>query len=139
MLQGLFSFLCRALVPIILESFSFVFVFNNNNNRGNGNSEQRIIRMVEAQVDPMEPAKFKTKRIPKGPPEAPVPILHSPPRKLTAVDQNAWKIPPCVSNWKNSKGYTIPLDKRLAADGRGWWSMFVCLLMLIVVLMWLLC
>ena len=30
-----------------------------------------------------------------------------------------WKIPPCVSNWKNAKGYTIPLDKRLAADGRG--------------------
>ncbi|KAK4683796.1 SNW domain-containing protein 1, partial [Tremellales sp. Uapishka_1] len=28
-------------------------------------------------------------------------------------------IPPCISNWKNNKGYTIPLDKRLAADGRG--------------------
>jgi hypothetical protein len=28
-------------------------------------------------------------------------------------------IPPCISNWKNAKGYTIPLDKRLAADGRG--------------------
>jgi hypothetical protein len=27
--------------------------------------------------------------------------------------------PPCISNWKNAKGYTIPLDKRLAADGRG--------------------
>jgi SNW domain-containing protein 1 len=24
-----------------------------------------------------------------------------------------------VSNWKNPKGYTVPLDKRLAADGRG--------------------
>lgn len=30
-----------------------------------------------------------------------------------------WKIPPCVSNWKNAKGYVIPLDKRIAADGRG--------------------
>lgn len=29
-----------------------------------------------------------------------------------------WKIPPCVSNWKNSKGYTIPLEMRLRADGR---------------------
>uniref|UniRef100_A0A674AMW5 SNW domain-containing protein 1 n=1 Tax=Salmo trutta TaxID=8032 RepID=A0A674AMW5_SALTR len=27
------------------------------------------------------------------------------------------KIPPCISNWKNS--YTTPLDKHLAADGRG--------------------
>lgn len=33
--------------------------------------------------------------------------------------QKEWKVPPCISNWKNAKGYTIPLDKRLAADGRG--------------------
>eukprot|EP00889_Picochlorum_renovo_P008551 jgi/Picre1/35581/NNA_003042.t1 len=45
--------------------------------------------------------------------------MHSPPRALSAQDQKDWKIPPCVSNWKNAKGYTIPLDKRLAADGRG--------------------
>ena len=38
---------------------------------------------------------------------------------MTAKEQDEWKIPPCVSNWKNAKGYTIPLDKRLAADGRG--------------------
>lgn len=24
-----------------------------------------------------------------------------------------------ISNWKNTGGFTIPLDKRLAADGRG--------------------
>jgi len=48
-----------------------------------------------------------------------VPVMHSPPRKVTVKDQQLWKIPPCISNWKNSKGYTIPLDKRLAADGRG--------------------
>jgi len=45
--------------------------------------------------------------------------MHSPPRTLSAQDQADWKIPACVSNWKNTKGYTIPLDKRLAADGRG--------------------
>merc|ERR1712106_632495 len=38
---------------------------------------------------------------------------------VTAKEQQDWKIPPCISNWKNAKGYTIPLDKRLAADGRG--------------------
>jgi len=48
-----------------------------------------------------------------------VPVMHSPPRHVTAEDQAAWKIPPCISNWKNTKGNTIPLDKRLAADGRG--------------------
>lgn len=39
--------------------------------------------------------------------------------QVSVEDQEAWKIPPCISNWKNAKGYTIPLDKRLAADGRG--------------------
>ncbi|KAL9103018.1 MAG: hypothetical protein Q9163_001908 [Psora crenata] len=78
----------------------------------------RILKIVERQQDPMEPPKFKQKKIPRGPPSPPPPIMHSPPRKLTAEDQEAWKIPPVTSNWKNSKGYTIPLDKRLAADGR---------------------
>ncbi|KAF5793685.1 putative SKI-interacting protein, SKIP [Helianthus annuus] len=45
--------------------------------------------------------------------------MHSPPRPVTVKDQQDWKIPPCISNWKNPKGYTIPLDKRLVADGRG--------------------
>ncbi|KXX73445.1 Pre-mRNA-processing protein 45 [Madurella mycetomatis] len=67
----------------------------------------------------MEPPKFKHKKIPRGPPTPPPPVMHSPPRKLTAEDQEAWRIPPAVSLWKNSKGYTVPLDKRLAADGRS--------------------
>lgn len=79
----------------------------------------RVIRMVEAPVDPMEPPNFKHKRVPRGPPSPPAPVMHSPPRKITVQDQQDWKIPPCISNWKNIKGYTIPLDKRLAADGRG--------------------
>ena len=41
--------------------------------------------------------------------------MHSPTRKVTVKEQQDWKIPPCISNWKNAKGYTIPLDKRLAA------------------------
>jgi SNW domain-containing protein 1 len=45
--------------------------------------------------------------------------MHSPTRKVTVKEHQEWKIPPCISNWKNAKGYTIPLDKRLAADGRG--------------------
>ena len=79
----------------------------------------RIMKIVERQHDPMEPPKFKHKKIPRGPPSPPPPVMHSPPRKLTAEDQEAWKIPPPISNWKNPKGYTVPLDKRLAADGRG--------------------
>ncbi|CAG8973161.1 hypothetical protein HYALB_00008753 [Hymenoscyphus albidus] len=85
----------------------------------NTRKNDRIMKIVERQVDPMEPPKFKHKKIPRGPPSPPPPVMHSPPRKLTAEDQEAWKVPPPVSNWKNPKGYTVPLDKRLAADGRG--------------------
>jgi SNW domain-containing protein 1 len=69
--------------------------------------------------DPLEPVKFKHKRIPRDCAEEPVPVLHSPPRKLTMKDMQDWKIPPCISNWKNAKGYTIPLQMRLSADGRN--------------------
>lgn len=86
----------------------------------NSGAKQRVIRMVEAQVDPMEPPRFRiNKKIPRGPPSPPAPVLHSPTRKVTVKEQREWKVPPCISNWKNAKGYTIPLDKRLAADGRG--------------------
>eukprot|EP01018_Ginkgo_biloba_P030138 Gb_08010 [translate_table: standard] len=82
-------------------------------------AKERIIRMVEMPKDPLEPPKFKHKRVPKASGSPPVPVMHSPPRPVTVKDQQDWKIPPCISNWKNPKGYTIPLDKRRAADGRG--------------------
>ncbi|KAF2503162.1 hypothetical protein BU16DRAFT_521768 [Lophium mytilinum] len=85
----------------------------------NTKKQDRILKIVQRQQDPLEPPKHKIKKIPRGPPSPPPPVMHSPPRKLTAEDQEAWKIPPSLSNWKNPKGYTIPLDKRLAADGRG--------------------
>lgn len=85
----------------------------------NSGAKERIIRMVEMPKDPLEPPKFKHKRVPKASGSPPVPVMHSPPRPVTVKDQQDWKIPPCISNWKNPKGYTIPLDKRLAADGRG--------------------
>nr|NVI70226.1 Bx42 [Cucujiformia] len=86
----------------------------------NSGAKQRVVRVVEAQVDPMEPPRFKiNKKIPRGPPSPPAPVLHSPTRRVTVKEQKEWKIPPCISNWKNAKGYTVPLDKRLAADGRG--------------------
>ncbi|GAA6019304.1 hypothetical protein JCM10207_001254 [Rhodosporidiobolus poonsookiae] len=84
-----------------------------------GVEKQKIIKMMEVVEDPLEPPRFKGKKIPRGPPSPPPPVLRSPPRKVTAQEQKDWMIPPCVSNWKNNKGYTIPLDKRLAADGRG--------------------
>lgn len=52
----------------------------------NSGAKQRIIRMVEAQKDPMEPPRFKTNtKIPRGPPSPPAPVLHSPPRKVKDI------------------------------------------------------
>ncbi|KAJ3126266.1 Puff-specific protein Bx42 [Nowakowskiella sp. JEL0407] len=83
------------------------------------NASSRIVRMVEAPIDPFEPPKFKFRKVPPAPGSPPAPVLHSPSRKVSAEEQAKWVIPPCISNWKNAKGFTIPLDKRLAADGRG--------------------
>lgn len=80
---------------------------------------QRVIQMVPKQVDPMQPPKHKHVKAPRGPAEDPVPVLHAPPEKLTKEERDKWNVPACISNWKNTRGYTIPLDKRLAADGRG--------------------
>ncbi|GAB5367336.1 hypothetical protein AAMO2058_001221600 [Amorphochlora amoebiformis] len=85
----------------------------------NSGARQRIIKLQEMPKDPLEPPKFRVKKLPPRPPSPPVPVMHSPPRKITVEDQQNWKIPPCISNWKNIKGYTIPLDKRMATDGRG--------------------
>lgn len=84
-----------------------------------GTSRQRIIKMMEAPRDPMEPPRFTQRKAPVNPPSPPVPVMHSPERKLSKEEAAEWKIPPVVSDWKNNRGYTISLDKRLAADGRA--------------------
>lgn len=70
-------------------------------------------------ADPLEPPKHKHKKVPTNNTEAPPVIMRSPPRQLTAQDQKDWKVPACISNWKNAAGYTVPLHMRLQADGRG--------------------
>jgi len=65
------------------------------------------------------PPKHKHEKAPPGPADDFTPVLHAPPEKLTKEERESWNIPACISNWKNTRGYTIPLDKRLAADGRG--------------------
>lgn len=80
---------------------------------------ERIIRIVEKQVDPMEPPKFRVRRAPASRNSPPPPIQRKAAKKITPEELAAWKLPPCVSNWKNQSGYTIPLEMRLQADGRG--------------------
>jgi len=71
----------------------------NQQGHFNSGASTRLIRLVEAQVDPLEPPKFRHKKVPRGPPSPPPPVMHSPPRKLSQKDVADWKIPPCISNW----------------------------------------
>ncbi|OIT07006.1 PREDICTED: SNW/SKI-interacting protein-like [Nicotiana attenuata] len=102
-------------VPTQSREFKFI-KYKPNSKQSAAAFKERIIKMVEMAVDPVEPPKFKHKKIPRAASGSPpVPVMHSPPRPVTVKDQQDWKIPPCISNWKNPKGYTIPLDKRLVA------------------------
>ena len=96
-----------------------MYIKYQGNSQNARRAKQRVIRMVEEQIDPLEPAKFKHRKVATGPTSPPAPVLHAPAKKLTKEDEMAWKIPPVVSAWKNRQGFTISLDKRLAADGRG--------------------
>jgi len=81
--------------------------------------EHRIIKLHTVPLDPMEPAKFRHKKVPRNAQNSPVPVFHSPEKQRCSQSILDWSIPPSISNWKNPKGYSIPLDKRLAADGRN--------------------
>ncbi|CAN1232343.1 SNW/SKI-interacting protein [Linum perenne] len=72
--------------------------------------------MVEMPVDPLEPPKFKHKRIPRASGSPPVPVMHSPPRPVTVKDQQDWKIPPCISNWKNPKGEAVAMRSKVQKE-----------------------
>lgn len=79
----------------------------------------RIVKVQEIQEDPFCPPQYKNKRIPHGPKGVPDVLLRAPPKKLTQEDQMNWKIPPCISNSKNSRGFVLPLEMRISADGRN--------------------
>eukprot|EP00747_Dinoflagellata_sp_TGD_P157598 gnl/TRDRNA2_/TRDRNA2_177751_c0_seq1.p1 gnl/TRDRNA2_/TRDRNA2_177751_c0~~gnl/TRDRNA2_/TRDRNA2_177751_c0_seq1.p1 ORF type:complete len:358 (-),score=6.59 gnl/TRDRNA2_/TRDRNA2_177751_c0_seq1:202-1275(-) len=85
----------------------------------NSGFKQRMIRVQNVPADPLEPPRTKNLKVPRGPPCSPVRIMHSPPRAVEAKEAAFWKIPPALSNWKNPKGYIIPLDKRILSDGKN--------------------
>ena len=59
--------------------------------------------------------------MPRGLGSPPVPVMHSPPRSVDAKEQADWKIVALHLQLEEPQGLSrpIPLDKRLAADGRG--------------------
>lgn len=101
-------------IPSNIEVDSQYFKYTESTSTGD-----RIIKLHSVKLDPLEPAKFRHKKVPRSSQKLPVPILYCPPCETNAGHVTDWNIPPSISNWKNPKGYSIPLDKRLAADGRN--------------------
>jgi SNW domain-containing protein 1 len=52
----------------------------------------------------METAKFKHRKLPRGPGSPPPPIMHSPPQKVTAKEQAEWVIPPSSKGIRSARG-----------------------------------
>ncbi|EZG88190.1 SkiP/SNW domain protein [Gregarina niphandrodes] len=81
--------------------------------------KERVVRIVEKAVDPLEPSKFKKRKAPAPNLEEPTPLLRPPPKKLTPAERESWNIPPSISNWINPAGHTLPLEMRIQADRRN--------------------
>ncbi|EGV61980.1 mRNA splicing protein [Yamadazyma tenuis] len=85
---------------------------------GEERGRERQIQIKNYQEDPMLPPKHKLRKNRHTEPSPPAPILKNTTgsEKLTKEEQAKWKIPAAVSNWKNSQGFTISLDKRMQAS-----------------------
>ena len=97
------------------------YQFDSNNNNKNSNKNSHLIKLVALPVDPLSNLKYKHHKIPLSNTNEKnfVPVLHSAPAPLSLEEQKKWKIPPCVNMSNNPKGLVIPLDIRLANDGRN--------------------
>ena len=80
--------------------------------------QEHIVRLAEKRVDPLDPPRFRNRKVLALQRDDPAPILTTPIEKLTPEEQKYWTVPACVSNWKNPEGYVIPMDKRVGADAR---------------------
>ena len=95
------------------------FVKYAPSSQGGRASTERVIRVVEAAIDPLAPPTHRYRKQEKVYEADDTPVLQDAPDPLTKEDQANWTIPASISSWKNPNGFTIPLDKRLAADGKG--------------------
>ena len=97
------------------------YQFDSNNNNPNSKPNSHLIKLVALPVDPLSNLKYRHHKIPLSNTNEKnfVPVLQSPPTPLSLEEQKKWKIPPCVNMSNNPKGLVIPLDIRLANDGRN--------------------
>ena len=117
----------RSIKQIQAAAFGQISAQNQKSNQNNGkmktvklhsDDKSYIIRIAEKRSDPFDPSRFRTRKSISLQEDDPETIMTAPSKKLTPEEEKYWNIPPCVSNWRNPAGNVIPLDKRVAADGR---------------------
>lgn len=92
--------------------------------QASGAVRSRSLKIVQHAQDPLQPSQVKAGKVVAPPVEEPLaPILHKTDSagaasKVTREEREKWNIPAAISSWKNPKGYTISLEKRLEMDAR---------------------
>ncbi|TBU20914.1 SKIP/SNW domain-containing protein [Hamiltosporidium tvaerminnensis] len=80
--------------------------------RKNRNSD-KIVKITEKQPDPLQLIVIKKQYNPPVSLEKKVPIYAPPSIPLSKEQKEYWKLPPCISMWKNPKSRIISLEKRM--------------------------
>ncbi|KAL6454203.1 PRP45 Pre-mRNA-processing protein 45 [Candida maltosa Xu316] len=82
--------------------------------------EAQVIQIRTLEEDPMLPPKHKLRKNRHERVEEDVTIVKDTnTKKLSKADSDYWNIPAAVSNWKNSQGFTIGLEKRMIGREHG--------------------
>lgn len=75
--------------------------------------KDKVLKIEDEQQDPLLSLGFKrTKTAPIQDQQGQVSVQHEETPSVTKREQSQWRIPSAVSNWKNTKGFMIDLDKR---------------------------
>lgn len=89
-----------------------------------GAVKSRVLKIVEKAQDPLQPSTIKAGKVVAPPVEEEItPLFHKTEaadsaKTFSKEERAEWDIPAAISSWKNPKGHTLSLDKRLAMDAR---------------------
>ena len=103
------------------NQLTYKYINYQFDSQNNSLKNSHLIKLVALPVDPLSNIKYRHHKIPLSNTNEKnfVPVLQTPSKPLSLEEQKKWKIPPCVNMSNNPKGLVIPLDIRLANDGRN--------------------
>ena len=103
------------------NQLTYKYINYQFDSQNHSSKNSHLIQLVALPVDPLSNIKYRHHKIPLSNTNEKnfVPVLQTPSKPLSLEEQKKWKIPPCVNMSNNPKGLVIPLDIRLANDGRN--------------------